>query len=123
MRPFDWLPLTLGLKISGHGSFDQQELDLYRASWAREDAFTHMFFWTIRKGTAPPELGPISTPVLIVALPDDPGIPVGPARQSARHCSNLLLVELPHVGHWVQREAPERTNELIIEFVRSLERG
>jgi pimeloyl-ACP methyl ester carboxylesterase len=119
LRPFNWLPLTLGLR--SFGRFEESELDLYRASWSREDAITRMFFWTLAENRPTPTEH-VDSPVLIVVVPDDPGIPPQPARESTRF-ANVQLREIAGVGHWVQRDAPEETNRLLIEFVRSAERA
>ncbi len=59
--------------------------------------------------------------MLIAVLGDDPTLPAEPARASVRYCRSARVVEIPGVGHWVARQAPERTTELILEFVHSVE--
>jgi len=120
LRSFDWLLLTAGLQASRRNAFDAEELDLYRSSWERDSAITTMFFWTLAEnGPLDPAVlsAPIELPVLIVALPDDPAIPVEPARRSTEYCS-ADVVEVANAGHWFHRESPHQANELIIDFVR-----
>jgi len=121
LRSFDWLPLTAGLEASGPGAFEDAELDLYRASWQRDSAITTMFYWTLAENPsvdAAIHSALIDTPILIVALPDDPAIPVEAARRSVEYGSRAEVVEVPDAGHWFHRASPRDTNDLIIKFVR-----
>ncbi|MGH3754287.1 MAG: alpha/beta fold hydrolase [Pseudonocardiaceae bacterium] len=58
--------------------------------------------------------------VLQVQGGDDPYVLERTARRSARWAGHSYRYEvLPHVGHFVQQEAPERTTELITGFLQS----
>jgi pimeloyl-ACP methyl ester carboxylesterase len=122
LRSFNWLPMVAMLKgYAPPRAYDEAELDVYRSSWSREDAITTMFLWTLAKNRPidPAVVStPIEAPVLIVALPDDQLMPVEPARRSVQHCRRAEVVEVPHVGHLVHRESPDKANQLIVEFVR-----
>jgi pimeloyl-ACP methyl ester carboxylesterase len=122
LRCFNWLPLVAGLKASAPpGAHDEAELDLYRSAWSREDSITTMFLWTVAKSPpVDPDIAstPIEAPVLIVALPDDPVMPVEPARRSVKYCRRAEVVEVPHAGHLFHRESPHEASELILRLVR-----
>ncbi len=108
-------------KASAPGAFDEDELDLYRSAWSREDSITTMFLWTLAKNPPiDPDLvsTPIEAPVLIVALPDDRLMPVEPARRSVEYCRHAEVVEVPHAGHLFHRESPHQATELILRLVR-----
>jgi pimeloyl-ACP methyl ester carboxylesterase len=58
-------------------------------------------------------------PVLQLHGAQDPYVLEHTARRSARWAGDGYRYEvLPGVGHFVQQEAPERTTELITEFLR-----
>jgi pimeloyl-ACP methyl ester carboxylesterase len=59
-------------------------------------------------------------PVLQVHGAADPYVLEPTARRSVRWAGNSYRYEvLPHVGHFVQQEAPERTTTLILRFLRN----
>jgi pimeloyl-ACP methyl ester carboxylesterase len=68
----------------------------------------------------------IRVPTLFIAGSQDIVINGASAEQltaaMSRVVSDLRRVELiPDIGHWVQQEAPERSNELILEFLSELD--
>ncbi|MGH3943799.1 MAG: alpha/beta fold hydrolase [Pseudonocardiaceae bacterium] len=59
-------------------------------------------------------------PVLQVHGADDPYVLEPTARRSVQWAGNSYRYEvLPHIGHFVQQEAPERTTTLISAFLRN----
>ena len=64
--------------------------------------------------------GPIGQPVLAIAGAASLGNPAlgNPAEKSIREVASDVRVEvLDQVGHWIMEEAPERTAELMVEFL------
>ncbi len=67
----------------------------------------------------------VTVPALFIAGEQDVVIAGASTEQltasMGRVMDDLRGVELiPGIGHWVQQEAPERTNELMVEFLRGL---
>jgi len=120
LRAFNWYPIVAALRASGPGVFEESELDVYRASWARDDAITAASYWTLAKNPPTP-MEPVRVPVLIVVVPDDTPIPPQPVRESTRFSTDARLHEIAAVGHWVHRQASAETNRLLVDFVRSIE--
>jgi pimeloyl-ACP methyl ester carboxylesterase len=59
-----------------------------------------------------------TTPTLIVWGEQDPLIPVSHAHEAHARIPGSRLEVLPGVGHFPQREAPDRFADLLLEFVR-----
>jgi pimeloyl-ACP methyl ester carboxylesterase len=59
----------------------------------------------------------IRSPALIIWGTSDPILGEELIASSAALLSQVDLKTLPGVGHWVQQEAPERVNELLVEFL------
>ena len=66
-----------------------------------------------------PMLHSISKPVLLVHGTKDVAAPVKYARRAAGLIPGARYEEIEGAGHWIPREFPERTTELITEFLGS----
>jgi len=72
----------------------------------------------------PPEPAPVSVPTMIVWGEADANMGPVLLEGSAATVTGPLRVErLPGVGHWVQREAPDRVNELLLGFLSAHRAG
>ncbi|MEM7078863.1 MAG: alpha/beta hydrolase [Pseudomonadota bacterium] len=79
----------------------------------------HNLTWRLTHG-APTT---IQQPALFAAGDKDPVLTFAGAALEVmvKHLPDLRCNEMiPGVGHWTQQEAPERTNQLILEFLRGL---
>lgn len=63
----------------------------------------------------------IETPTLIIWGEDDDAISIEATKGYEPYVKDLTLHTLPRVSHWVQQEAPEKTNEYLEAWLR--ERG
>jgi pimeloyl-ACP methyl ester carboxylesterase len=63
-------------------------------------------------------LGRIRAPTVILQGQDDPLIPAGNARILARRIPGARLEIVPHCSHVMPADAPERTEELVMGFLR-----
>ena len=69
----------------------------------------------------PPDPAPISVPTMIVWGEADAYMDPVLLERSAETVTGPLRVErLPGVSHWVQQEVPDRVNQLMLSFLRSL---
>jgi pimeloyl-ACP methyl ester carboxylesterase len=63
------------------------------------------------------KLGEISQPVLLLHGQHDVIFPVSDAVKAQRLLPNARLEILPGVGHWAQRDDPERVHEMLTSFL------
>jgi pimeloyl-ACP methyl ester carboxylesterase len=72
----------------------------------------------------PPAPAPITVPTMIIWGEADSNMSIELLDRSAATVTGPLRVErLPGVSHWVQQEAPERVNALLVDFLSSLRAG
>jgi pimeloyl-ACP methyl ester carboxylesterase len=63
----------------------------------------------------------IDCPAMFVARQDDPVLRFMPPAVMEGHVTDLRVNELlPGVNHWVQEEAPDQVNTLLIDFLRGI---
>lgn len=66
----------------------------------------------------PPDLPPIEVPTMIIWGEADAYMsPILLERSAAKVAGPLRIERLPGVSHWVQQEAPERVNQLLVDFL------
>jgi pimeloyl-ACP methyl ester carboxylesterase len=65
-----------------------------------------------------PRVRPIDKPVLVIWGDRDRALESRMAEPPKRFVPHARVVHLPDATHWVQSSAPERVNELLLEFVR-----
>ena len=64
-----------------------------------------------------PRLPEISCPALFIQGADDVGVPLQRTIATAGAVPGSRLEVLPGVGHWANRQQPDRVNRLIIDFL------
>lgn len=112
---------TMPLRQSSRpGTFSQADLARYRHSWKIPGALTGMVNWyraMVRYLQALPRKPRVKGPVLIIwGRRDQFLLPQG-AEASLEICDNGRLEFIPEASHWVQHEAPEKVNSLVINFI------
>jgi pimeloyl-ACP methyl ester carboxylesterase len=65
-----------------------------------------------------PRMRPIDKPVLVIWGDKDRVLESRMAEPPKRFVPHARVVHLPDATHWVQNDAPERVNELLLEFIR-----
>ena len=73
--------------------------------------------------SSPPAIGPLAgppSPVQIIMAQHDTDDPRGVAQRLIRETAPARHTVLPGVGHIVNMEAPERFNEIVLDFLTSL---
>ena len=109
------------------GAFPPEERALLTESLGRDGALTAALNWYranmppsawLRE---PPDPPPIPAPTLIIWGEADTYMDPVLLERSAETVTGPLRVErLPGVSHWVQEEAPDRVNELMLDFLGGL---
>ena len=61
----------------------------------------------------------ITAPTLLIWGERDPYLGVGMTEGLSRWVPHLQVVRLPDASHWVQNDAPERVNRLLLDFLGS----
>jgi pimeloyl-ACP methyl ester carboxylesterase len=103
------------------GAFSEEDLNHYRAAWARPGALTAMLNWyralPRRAAARTAAGGRIRVPVRAIWGDRDSFLEVGLAEAGLALCDRGELVRVPGATHWVQHEEPERVNRLLLEFL------
>jgi pimeloyl-ACP methyl ester carboxylesterase len=119
---FGGKPLAESMRrTSRPGTFSDDDLARYRASWSQPGALTAMINWYRAALRARPATLPnprVRVPALIVWGAKDAFL-VRPAATSAlAACDQGRLEFLEEATHWVQHEEPDRVNRLLTAFLR-----
>lgn len=111
------------LGTSRPGTFDADDLALYREAWGRPGALTAMVNWyrALRRGLRPPDRR-VSPPTLILWGDRDRFLDRGLADAAAALCDDARLVHMERAGHWVQHEEAARVNRALADFLSAAAR-
>ena len=106
---------------SAPGTFSDADLARYRAAWSRPGRAHGMISWyralARRLGSVEFDDPTVRAPTLIVWGADDAFLDRRLAARSAAYCPDVRLHELAGVSHWVQHEAAETVNRLLLSFL------
>jgi pimeloyl-ACP methyl ester carboxylesterase len=112
------------------GAFPEEDRRILIDALRRDGALTAALNWYranmppaswLREPPDPPE---VPVPTLIIWGEADSNMgPVLLERSAATVTGPLRVERLPGVSHWVQEEAPDRVNELLVDFLSTLPRG
>jgi pimeloyl-ACP methyl ester carboxylesterase len=126
-----WLPeFLLGLNKSNglaqmlrgsgkQGTFSDADIAEYRAAWQQPGALTGMINWyraIFRRATQRMPKKPITLPVLVIWGEQDIALRKEMAEESLAYCENARLELIPEATHWVQHDAAEKVNRLLLDF-------
>jgi pimeloyl-ACP methyl ester carboxylesterase len=104
-------------------AFSDADVRLYRRALTRTGALTAALNYYRAAFWRGPRLlteadRPIRTPTLVIWGERDPYLGLRLTQGLERWASNLRVERLAEAGHWVQNEAPERVNRLMIDFLK-----
>jgi pimeloyl-ACP methyl ester carboxylesterase len=106
-------------KTSRRGSFGAAELARYREAWSQPGALTAMLNWyraALRQRPAPGEAR-ITVPLRIIWGDRDVVLDRGLAEEGLALCDQGEVIHLPEATHWLHHDAPQRVNQLLIDFL------
>jgi pimeloyl-ACP methyl ester carboxylesterase len=123
-----WLPEALlsagdyrllGQMLKGsarRGAFSDEEISQYRRAWSQPKALSSMLNWYRAFLLRPiPDGSPhVTVPTTVIWGKKDVALRSVMAEESADLCEQRELIWLPDNSHWVQHEAAERVNEILI---------
>lgn len=61
---------------------------------------------------------PLDVPALMICAEFDPALPPALAGNMPNVCSDLEMHTIAGAGHWVQQEAPEHVNTILVDWLR-----
>ncbi|NWF70056.1 MAG: alpha/beta hydrolase [Chloroflexi bacterium] len=119
-RP-NWLPLASALRgTANRGAFSDADLREYRQAWARTGDGSSMLAWYRAAAQVRTErlASPrVSVPTLIIWGAQDFALERALAPLSLEMCDEGRLEFIEDASHWVQRDAPDRVNTLLADFL------
>lgn len=107
-------------RTSRSGTFSPEELETYAGAARQRGALTAMLNWYRAALWAPPARPAhrrVEPPVRILWGLDDVALGADMAAASVERCREAELFRLPGAGHWVQHEAAEQVNRLLLDFL------
>ena len=107
------------------GVFGDEEQERFVAALRRDGALTAALnYYRANIPPAswlrpPPDLPQVTVPTMIIWGEADAYMsPILLERSATKVAGPLRIERLPGVSHWVQQEAPDRVNELLLDFLR-----
>jgi pimeloyl-ACP methyl ester carboxylesterase len=107
-------------------TFTPEDVLVYLEAFARDGALTAALNYYRANVPAaawlrpPPQLPPITVPTMVIWGDADSYLGLGLLERSCAKVAGPLRVErLPGVSHWVQQEAPDAVNALLIDWLRA----
>jgi pimeloyl-ACP methyl ester carboxylesterase len=123
MRAKNWRGAERALRGSGKiHTFTNRDIAEYKKAWSRPGAMTAMINWyraALRYRSWAPKDGRVKVPTLMLWGMKDFALSHRMARPSMDYCDEGKLVLFEDATHWVQLDAAEEVNKLLIEFLKS----
>ncbi|MFN2616084.1 MAG: alpha/beta fold hydrolase [Thermoleophilaceae bacterium] len=129
-----WLPETVSrrrdfaawralLRRDAPQAFSEADLDRYAEAWAQPGAVESMINYyraALRQSprAAQSRMRPIESPVLVIWGEQDRALGSDLAEPDPRWVPNARVERIAEASHWVQLDAPERVNQLLLDFLR-----
>lgn len=118
------MPFLLPPLMKRGGRFTADDIETYRSAWRKPGALTGManYYRALRRSRGLRSIiRPIEMPTLMIWGERDPVF----TRETTEHFDewvpNLRIERIANAGHFVQTDAADRVNELLVEFLRDAE--
>lgn len=119
----NWQPMVDAMRSTAPpGLFPDDEMQWYRDAWSQPGAMTAMLNWYRAFVQRPPSWSPsprIQPPLLMLWGTQDTALERAMAPLSLELCDDGRLHYLEGASHWVQHEAPDEVNRLLLEHLQS----
>jgi pimeloyl-ACP methyl ester carboxylesterase len=123
LRSNDWRGMLRALRGSGKiHTFTNEDIVEYKKAWSQPGALTSMINWyraVFRHRPAMPQGARVRVPTLMMWGMKDVALSHRMARPSIDYCDDGKLVFFEDATHWVQHDAADEVNKLLIEFLKS----
>jgi epoxide hydrolase 4 len=103
-------------------TFSKEDIERYREAWAKPGAIRSMLNWYrayVQIPPAKPDNMRLKMPVLMIWGMKDLALSSKMAAPSIALCDNGRLVTIPDATHWVQHDAADQVNGLLLDFLKS----
>lgn len=119
---FDWLDRMLRRQVVHSDAFGPEDVRRYKQALGRPGALTaalnyYRAFVRHRTQSTARDEAPINVPVLLLWGERDAYLSPRLTEGLGAWVPNLRVVRLPDASHWIQNDAPERVNRLMIDFL------
>jgi pimeloyl-ACP methyl ester carboxylesterase len=109
------------LRADSKKAFTDEDLELYAQAWSQPGALTGMINYyraALRRtpGRAVARMKPIEADTLVIWGMLDRHLGSELAEPAPEWVPNVRVERIPDATHWVQHDAPERVNELLLDF-------
>lgn len=113
-----WVLRRVLRRTSRPGSFTGEDFRHYGEAWGQPGALTAMLNWyrALRLSSQSPSAR-IRVPVRVIWGDRDAFLDQGLAEAGAALCDSAEIIHLPEASHWLQHEAPDEVNRLLLEFL------
>lgn len=100
------------------GRFTPEQIDAYAEHWNQNAKTMLHYYRAMRKtrGELRPMMRRIDVPTLIIWGEREPVMLPSTLEGTEEWVPDLLIERVPRAGHFVQHDAPERVNQLLLEF-------
>lgn len=123
MRLNNWQAARRMMRASSHPhTFSDEDMQMYVRAWSRPHAMRSMINWyraVLRTKMARLPDVRVRRPTRIIWGVQDIALSRELAPRSLEMCDQGDLHFIESATHWVQHDAPERVNQLILEFIQS----
>lgn len=121
VRAFNWR-LLAGWAFGGSDAFTAEDLKQYKQAWAQPGAITGMLNWYRAVRKAPPkrlDSPRITVPTTLIWGKRDHVMKPELAEKSIELCDEGHLYYIDDATHWVQHEAADEVNQVMIDWLRN----
>ncbi len=121
LRKNNWHNAARALRGSRRSSFVKEDILEYKKAWAQPHALTGMLNWyraLMRYRPRMPKEPRVTIPTLMLWGMKDKALSHRMARPSIDYCDNGNLVLFEDATHWVQHDAPNEINTLLLDFLK-----
>lgn len=122
LRVGDWRGASRAMRGSGKiHTFTNEDIKKYKEAWSQPGAMTAMINWyraAAHYRTQLPENLRVRVPTLMLWGMQDVALTHRMARPSIDYCDEGKLVLFEDSTHWVQHEAAEQINRLLMDFIK-----
>ena len=115
------MPFLLPQMMKRSGRFTSDDITTFKEAWRKPGALTGManYYRALRRARAPRSImRPIEIPTLMIWGERDPVFTIETTENFAEWVPNLRVERIGRAGHFVQTDAADRVNELLLGFLR-----
>lgn len=119
LRRNNW-KLLAEMAFGGNPAFSAEDVEHYREAWSQPGAMTAMLNWYRAVRRARPQSAGderVRVPTLMIWGKKDRVLTPEMAQPSIDLCDDGRLVFIDEASHWVQHEAAEQVNQLLIDWL------